>query len=156
LPSEPVVVDGDEHAIHQVLANLLANAHTHTPPGTTVTTSLSRLDRGDEQDSFVRLSVVDDGPGIPAEIRDRAFDRFVHSGTSSAAGDTNAGLGLSIVAAISAAHGGSVTVQSEVGRTAFDIDLPVDGPPPEHTDVETNDSQRTEDDLTAEPSEIGY
>ena len=59
LPDEPVVVDGDEPRLHQVLANLLANARTHTPPGTSVTTALRVAD-----DGAVVLTVTDDGPGI--------------------------------------------------------------------------------------------
>ncbi|MGH3860630.1 sensor histidine kinase [Actinokineospora sp.] len=119
LPADPVVVTGDEARLHQVVANLLANGRTHTPPGTTVTTGLSRT--GDH----VVLTVTDDGPGISADLRDDVFDRFVRGdgARSRAAGGT--GLGLAIVSAVLQAHGGSVSVESEPGRTCLTVLLPM-------------------------------
>ncbi|MGC9665534.1 sensor histidine kinase [Planosporangium sp. 12N6] len=118
LPDEPVTVPGDPARLHQVLANLLANARTHTPPGTTVVTSLTAT--GDE----VTVTVVDDGPGIPADLLPEVFDRFARgdSSRSRAAGST--GLGLAIVAAVVEAHHGRVEVASRPGRTAFTVRLP--------------------------------
>jgi two-component system, OmpR family, sensor kinase len=121
LPDDPVLVPGDDQRLHQVLANLLSNARTHTPAGTTVTVALgSAPERGTAE-----LSVTDDGPGIPDELRPDLFERFVRgdSSRSRAAGST--GLGLSIVAAVIAAHHGTVTVDSQPGRTHFAITLPV-------------------------------
>jgi two-component system OmpR family sensor kinase len=122
LPDEPVTVTGDPARLHQVLANLLANARTHTPPATTVVASLRAT--GDR----VELSVVDDGPGIPAELLPEVFDRFARgdSSRSRAAGST--GLGLAIVAAVVEAHHGSVEVTSRPGHTAFTVLLPAGGP----------------------------
>ncbi len=119
LPTEAIVVGGDGLRLHQVLANLLANARTHTPPGTTVVTGLSTQERD------AVLTVTDDGPGIPAELRGEVFDRFARgdSSRSRAAGST--GLGLAIVAAVVGAHRGTVTVASEPGRTAFTVKLPL-------------------------------
>jgi len=120
LPAEPVTVVGDGDRLHQVLANLLSNARTHTPPGTTVTTGLSvSPGRG------VELTVTDDGPGISAELLPDVFERFARgdSSRSRAAGST--GLGLSIVSAVVAAHGGTVGVASEPGKTRFTVRLPV-------------------------------
>ncbi|HTF11841.1 MAG TPA: HAMP domain-containing sensor histidine kinase, partial [Asanoa sp.] len=119
LPTEAVAVDGDALRLHQVLANLLANARTHTPPGSTVVTSLTT-----EADSAV-LTVADDGPGIPAEQQREVFERFARgdSSRSRAAGST--GLGLAIVAAVVDAHRGTVTVDSEPGRTVFTVRLPL-------------------------------
>lgn len=83
-----IQVLGDEAALRQILTNLLANARVHTPAGTRVTVSLSPLpaDRESGKDapasSMVRIRVADDGPGIPAEIRDRVFDRFVRGDSS--------------------------------------------------------------------------
>ncbi len=119
LPEEPVEVVGDEARLHQVLVNLLANARTHTPEGTCVTTALRR--DGDE----VRLSVADDGPGIPESLRPNVFQRFTRGDDSRnrAAGST--GLGLSIVDAVATSHGGRVELSSASGETRFTVVLPV-------------------------------
>jgi two-component system OmpR family sensor kinase len=120
LPEEPVIVTGDEASLRQVFVNLLTNARVHTPPGTTVTVSLTTSDEG------VVLDVVDDGPGIPADLVPRVFDRFTRGDTAwrHAAG-TGGGLGLAIVKVIVEAHGGSVEVRSRAGRTAFTVRLPI-------------------------------
>jgi two-component system OmpR family sensor kinase len=119
LPEEPVTVIGDGARLHQVLANLLANARTHTPEGTTVTVSV----RADHQAAVVH--VVDAGPGIPAELQPHIFERFARgdSSRSRAAGST--GLGLSIVHAVVTAHRGHVSVQSVPGQTIFTVVLPL-------------------------------
>jgi two-component system, OmpR family, sensor kinase len=121
LPEGPVLVLGDDHRLHQVLANLLSNARTHTPPGTTVTVAVG----SSPEREVAQVSVTDDGPGIPGELQPGVFERFVRgdSSRSRAAGST--GLGLSIVAAVVAAHRGTVTVDSEPGRTRFTITLPL-------------------------------
>jgi len=118
LPDDSVTVTGDGARLHEVLANLLANARVHTPPGTTVTTSL--VVAGDA----VALAVADDGPGIAADLLPEVFDRFSRgdSSRSRAAGST--GLGLAIVAAVVEAHAGTVDVSSRPGRTAFTVRLP--------------------------------
>jgi two-component system, OmpR family, sensor kinase len=115
LPQDPVVVPGDVQRLHQVIGNLLSNARTHTPPGTTVTAGLS-IHKG-----RVDLTVTDDGPGIPHGLE--VFERFARgdSSRSRAAGST--GLGLSIVAAVVGAHDGEVSVQSVPGRTTFTVSL---------------------------------
>jgi len=118
LPDTPVTVPGDAARLHQVLANLLANARTHTPPGTTVTTSLRTT-----VDGWAVVTVTDDGPGIPASLQPDIFERFARgdSSRSRAAGST--GLGLAIVAAVVEAHGGRVEVFSAPGRTTFTVRL---------------------------------
>ncbi|MGK5680675.1 sensor histidine kinase [Actinoplanes sp. URMC 104] len=120
LPEEPVTVIGDGARLHQVLANLLANARTHTPEGTTVTVSVARTP------GSAVLRVIDGGPGIPADLQPHIFERFARgdSSRSRAAGST--GLGLSIVHAVASAHGGTVAVDSRPGRTVFTVTLPLD------------------------------
>ncbi|WP_433470052.1 sensor histidine kinase [Spirillospora sp. CA-128828] len=118
LPEEPVTTTGDPCRLHQLVANLLANARAHTPPGTHVTVRLAA--RGSE----VVLDVEDDGPGIPAELREKIFQRFVRAdqGRSRVSGST--GLGLAIVQAVATAHGGAAEL---VGgeHTVFRVTLPV-------------------------------
>jgi two-component system OmpR family sensor kinase len=123
VPDEPVTVLGDQQRLHQVLANLLANARTHTPEGTTVTVRI------DTAPHAAVLQVTDDGPGIPAELQPHIFERFARgdSSRSRAAGST--GLGLSIVYAVVTAHGGTVSVQSAPGRTVFTVVLPATAQP---------------------------
>jgi two-component system, OmpR family, sensor kinase len=119
VPDEPVEVVGDAARLHQVLANLLTNARTHTPPGTTVTASLSTSSPGE-----VVLAVLDDGPGVPADLLPHVFDRFARGDTSRSRAAGSSGLGLAIVSAIVTASGGSVDVTSRPGQTAFLVRLP--------------------------------
>ncbi|EFC84684.1 cell wall metabolism sensor histidine kinase WalK [Parafrankia sp. EUN1f] len=137
LPSEPVTTTGDPARLHQVLTNLLANARTHTPPGTRVTARLTTQARPAPPGSFAPpgmpgplvwcavLQVIDDGPGIPPELLPKVFERFARgdSSRSRAAGST--GLGLSIVSAVVEAHHGRVEVASRPGQTVFTVLLPV-------------------------------
>ncbi|HVK25753.1 MAG TPA: ATP-binding protein [Actinokineospora sp.] len=118
LPGDPVLVSGDELRLHQVVANLLANGRTHTPPGTTVTTGLAR------SNGQVALTVTDDGPGIPSELRPEIFERFARGDGSRSRAAGGTGLGLAIVSAVLHAHEGTVTVRSEPGRTQFTVLLP--------------------------------
>jgi two-component system OmpR family sensor kinase len=107
-----------------VLANLLANAHTHTPEGTSVTVGV-----GVDGDAAV-LRVQDRGPGIAERLLPHIFERFARgdSSRSRAAGST--GLGLSIVHAVVTAHGGTVSVHSSPDGTAFTVRLPLAGAAP--------------------------
>jgi two-component system OmpR family sensor kinase len=119
LPDEPVFVRGDEHRLHQVLANLLSNARTHTPPGTTVTVRLATV-----AERQVELAVTDDGPGIPDELQPDLFDRFVRGSSGRARASGGTGLGLAIVDAVVGAHHGTVMMTSRPGETRFTIALP--------------------------------
>jgi two-component system, OmpR family, sensor kinase len=118
LPDEPVSVIGDQPRLHQVLANLLSNARTHTPPGTTVTTGISVAG------NRVRVTVTDDGPGIDPAMLPGIFGRFVRGDTSRSRNAGSTGLGLAIVKAVVSAHGGAVTAESRPGRTVFTVELP--------------------------------
>jgi two-component system OmpR family sensor kinase len=118
LPEDPVTVNGDAHRLHQVVANLLANARLHTPDGTKVTVRLEQ--RGPD----AVLTVADDGPGIPGDLRDTLFERFTRADRRRPGAGGGAGLGLSIVAAVVAAHGGTVSAESRPGATEFTVRLP--------------------------------
>ena len=118
-PREPVVVPGDAARLHQVLLNLLGNARTHTPAGTLVTASIRVA--GDRAE----ISVQDDGPGIADDLQPTIFERFVRADSSRSRAAGSTGLGLAIVAAVVDAHGGTVEVASEPGRTTFTVLLPL-------------------------------
>jgi signal transduction histidine kinase len=112
---EPVLVEGSADDLHRLALNLIQNALVHTPPGTRVTVRLR------SEDGAV-LEVEDDGPGVPAELRHRLFERFVRG-----QGDTGggSGLGLAIVRAVAERHGGSVELGERTdGGACFVVKLP--------------------------------
>jgi two-component system, OmpR family, sensor kinase len=115
---EPVLLAGDTARLHQVVANLLANARTHTPAGTSVTVTVHR----DRTDAV--LSVHDDGPGIDPAVAEKLFERFARGDRSRDRRTGGTGLGLSIARAIVEAHGGRISVQSAPGDTTFEVRLP--------------------------------
>lgn len=119
LPDEPVSATGDAARLHQVVTNLLNNARNHTPAGTTVTVSVAARAEGG-----ARITVHDDGPGLPEEIRSAAFERFTRGDSSRTRASGGAGLGLSLVSAITGAHHGTAAVTSVPGDTTFTVDLP--------------------------------
>jgi signal transduction histidine kinase len=94
--------------VRQILFNLLANAVSFSPAGETVTLAAER------RDDAIIFSVTDHGPGIPTDMKDRVFDWFeTHSLGSRHRGT---GLGLSLVRSFVELHGGSVKLDSDVGR----------------------------------------
>ena len=119
LPEEPVTIVGDAARLHQVLANLVTNARTHTPGGSTVTTALAR-----GPGETVVVTVTDNGPGIPPDVLPDVFERFARGDTSRSRAAGSTGLGLAIVAAVVAAHHGTVEVASAPGHTVFTVTLP--------------------------------
>ncbi|AWI29846.1 HAMP domain-containing histidine kinase [Streptomyces sp. ICN441] len=119
LPDDPAVVRADPERLHQVLVNLLANARTHTPPGTTVTAAV----RTSQCRSAVVLEVRDDGPGIPPGLLPYVFERFARGDASRSRHAGSTGLGLAIVHAVVTAHGGTVDVASTPGHTVFSVRL---------------------------------
>ncbi len=118
VPPDPLYVVGDDARLHQVVANLLANARTHTAPGTSVTLSVHA------EPGAAVLRVVDDGPGIPAELQSEVFERFARGDTSRSRKGGSTGLGLAIASAVVRAHGGTIELRSVPGRTEFTVRLP--------------------------------
>jgi two-component system, OmpR family, sensor kinase len=125
LPEEPVQVDGDRLQLHQVVANLLANARTHTAPGTTVSVSLRQLE---SNGGGVEVAIRDNGPGIPEALRPNVFERFARGDTSRSRAAGSSGLGLAIVSSVVAAHHGRVDLSSVPGDTRFTVWLPPQQP----------------------------
>ncbi|MGJ5898162.1 sensor histidine kinase [Streptomyces sp. V2] len=122
LPDEPALVSADAARLQQVLVNLLANARTHTPPGTTVTARVQR--RG----PWLCVDVQDNGQGIPQELLPHVFERFARGDSARSRSTGSTGLGLAIVQAVATAHGGAVTVDSVPGQTVFTVHLPALAP----------------------------
>ena len=117
---QPPIVLGDEPRLHQVIANLLMNAVRHTPPDTDVQVRLSA------SDGRAVVAVVDHGPGLSAQARQRVFERFYRVDSSRTRDEGGSGLGLSIVAALVAAHGGKVQAEETPGGGAtFVVQLPL-------------------------------
>jgi two-component system OmpR family sensor kinase len=125
--TEVPVVLGDEARLRQVVGNLVTNALVHTPPTAAVTVSIGE-DTSDGGDRVV-LRVADQGPGMPPEDAARVFERFYRADASRSRVAGGTGLGLSIVAALVAAHGGDVALDTAPGRGAvFTVRLPRSGP----------------------------
>jgi signal transduction histidine kinase len=119
LPDMPVVVNGDRDRIAQVIGNLLSNAIKYSPPGAEVRVVLS------QDDGRARLSVVDEGMGIPPADRARVFEKF-YRGTEAASAIGGTGLGLAVAREIVTSHGGDIDVESEISRgSTFTVELPV-------------------------------
>jgi two-component system OmpR family sensor kinase len=120
----PIEVMGDATSLRQVVDNLLGNVRAHTPPGTAAQVRVA----GDETGAVITVS--DNGPGMAPEEAEHVFERFYRSDPSRSRAHGGAGLGLSIVSAIVAAHGGTVSARGEAGSgTTFVVHLPTTGPP---------------------------
>jgi two-component system OmpR family sensor kinase len=127
----PARIVGDEGRLRQVVDNLLENARVHAPDAAVRVTVFLHEDEA-------TLEVADEGPGIDPEIAERIFERFTRGDPSRSRGTGGAGLGLSIVAAIVEAHGGSVIASAGPdGGAVLTVRLPVHGPqlPPERPDA---------------------
>ena len=112
---------GDANRIHQVIANLLANARVHTPVGTEIKVALS------QNDKEVLVSVSDNGPGLSDADREKIFERFYRVDPSrQRSSQEGSGLGLSIVDAVMRSHGGHVSVDSKLGEgSTFTLHFPL-------------------------------
>jgi len=123
--TRPIEVVGDATSLRQVVDNLLGNVRAHTPEGTSAVVSVD----GDEDGAV--LEVTDTGPGMTPDQVAHVFERFYRSDPSRSRLHGGAGLGLSIVSAIVAAHGGTVSARSTEGEgTTFTVRLPL-APTPE-------------------------
>ncbi len=128
-------VNGNPDDLHRVVINLVDNAVRHTPPGTQITVEVS----DSPENGTATLSVGDDGPGIPDEVRAQIFDRFVrNAGPGDRASSNGSGLGLAIVHAIAIEHEGTASVgDSKQGGALFTVELPL-----AETDAKETVSQR--------------
>jgi two-component system, OmpR family, sensor kinase len=112
---DEAIVNGTPDELHRMTLNLMENAIRHTPDGTHVDARVA-ADNGE-----VVLTVQDDGPGVPPDLRDRIFERFVR-GTGDRG--SSSGLGLSIVRAVAQSHGGDVELEDTVSGARFVVRLP--------------------------------
>ena len=116
---EKAIIAGDRQRVHQVVSSLLSNVRAHTPEGTT-----ARIDVSADAE-MVRLTVADDGPGIPKDALGHVFDRFYRADPSRSRTSGGSGLGLAIVEAIVTAHGGTTeAAHADGGGTKIIVTLP--------------------------------
>ena len=130
-PEVPIEVIGDPLRLHQAVANLLANARSHTPSGTSVAVTVHR----DAVSAYI--DVVDDGPGFPPELLPRVTERFARGDASRSRTTGGSGLGLAIVKAVTDAHGGRLLIANRNDRSgaALRVMLPISVPHAEPTSV---------------------
>jgi two-component system OmpR family sensor kinase len=127
LPTDPLLVHGDASRLRQVFANLVGNVRTHTPATAAARIVLRREPYGGRD--WALIEVADDGPGLTEEQASQVFERFYRVDDARARSHGGAGLGLSIVAALAAAHGGGVEAKAAVGEGAtFRVWLPLAAP----------------------------
>jgi two-component system OmpR family sensor kinase len=118
VPDRPVELAGDSSRLHQVVANLLANARTHTSAGSEIAVSVAH------ENGEAVLRVHDNGPGIDPSVASQLFERFARADRSRDRKTGGTGLGLSIARAIVEAHHGTISVRSTPGDTTFEVRLP--------------------------------
>lgn len=115
----PVSVMADARRLRQVLVNLLSNALKFAPTASTVTLSAFA-----QTDGAGRITVTDQGLGVPEDFKPRLFERFSQADTTTTRTQAGSGLSLSIVKSMVEAMGGSVACVSQPGCTEFRVDLP--------------------------------
>ncbi|MEU4270893.1 HAMP domain-containing sensor histidine kinase [Streptomyces sp. NPDC026092] len=116
--SGPLPLSLDPVRIRQVLDNLLTNAAVHTTEGTSVSVTV------DVTAEVLRVVVADTGPGIPVADHGRIFDRFYRVDKARSRDNGGSGLGLAVARSLVTAHGGTLTLRSQPGATAFVLELP--------------------------------
>ena len=117
---------GDRSMLRRALSNLLDNALRYTPAGGAIKVLIEALP------SSARISIENTGPGIPAELQPRLFDRFYRADPARREGSSeHAGLGLAITQSIIRAHGGQIRCESQEGLTRFVVELPAKLPSPQ-------------------------
>jgi signal transduction histidine kinase len=116
----PVIVDADAEQLRQVLDNLIGNALQHTPRGSAVTVTVA------DQAGQAQLTVTDSGPGLTTDQASHVFERFYRTDPARTRARGGSGLGLSIAAALTTAHAGTITVDTQPDRgAAFQVRLPL-------------------------------
>jgi two-component system sensor histidine kinase BaeS len=117
--TEPLSVNGDRVALERVMFNLVENAVRYSPTGENVTVRVSKAP------PWIEIQIIDTGGGIAPEHLPHLFERFYRVDKARSRTHGGSGLGLSIVKALVEAHGGSVSVSSEVGHgSTFTVRLP--------------------------------
>ncbi|HIE53079.1 MAG TPA: ATP-binding protein, partial [Armatimonadetes bacterium] len=117
-------IEADRESIEKILTNLVNNAIKYSPEGGTVTVQVVRHDNG------VRLSVQDEGIGIPEDQRGKIFERLETGDWDDTRAEQGPGIGLFMVKHLVEAHGGTIEVESEVGKgSTFTVTLPLHPPP---------------------------
>jgi signal transduction histidine kinase len=120
VPEELPLLIIDYHRISQVMRNLLENALKHTPSGGKITVNVT------PEGKQIRVNVIDNGEGIPAEDLPNMFERFYRVDKSRARQAGGSGLGLTITKRLVESHGGTISVQSELGKgSRFSFDIPI-------------------------------
>jgi signal transduction histidine kinase len=117
IPPGEVAAEYDHNLMRRAIANLLSNALLHNPPGSEVTMRL------EEAAAAVKISVMDNGEGIPDELKDVIFDPFVR-GDAARQGEGGSGLGLAIAKQTMELHGGSLELNRHNGLSVFELVLP--------------------------------
>lgn len=116
----PVHIRGDKIRVEQIIINILSNALKYTPEGGSIRVSLQ------ENDGFAEIAVQDNGIGIPKEDLPRLFERFYRVEKARTSDKGGTGLGLAIAKEFAIAHGGDITVDSDIGvGTTFTVRLPL-------------------------------
>jgi signal transduction histidine kinase len=117
------VVEGDKRKLREAVANLVSNALKYSPPGEEVQVHVDR------RDGQVQVAVVDSGPGLNENDRQRLFAPFQRLSAEPTGGESSSGLGLYIVKQVADLHEGTVDVETEVGAgSTFTLVLPATAP----------------------------
>jgi len=139
---QPSTINGNGALLFQLLSNLLENSIIHTPAGTTITVALTNV-QGE-----ATITVRDDGPGIPAQEREKVLQRFYRRDVSRTSPGN--GLGLSLVAAIAAAHGGSVVIRDPSDGASSGVEFVIAMPYLRTGSQKTNTREATSGSLSAQ------